>query len=994
MAVMASRGPQNQLQFNLDVPLSSNNLATRFHKPHPIIVERAGPGPVLGGSQATHVTKTSLHQQSQGVHFVNISEEKLALAVHLAQRDLKKRKEEDASLLPGKKVPSNSDSKSRSPPRAGRTRVVHSKEYKERLKKTQAKGQVPLRVQEHGKNIQPRDSGTQTPPRGGQSARDHLPVTTDSPPTRDTDIYGTHKSSQPQNPQQEISRLQRELESYLQQIQVIEQRAMQEQSQGFLQQPAKSRKKEGYLSDEEDEVRKAIRTEEQATRMARQIYFLRQQVRELQNEITRVGPEKIKHTKKSHAVSRLAAAHRSAVRTIQTFVSQLPKQDLRRGLPNGYHELALLIRQLSLLSTQVGTGDEAKVREELIKMVDRVDELNKIWSEEADIDTTEADPFTHQPRRKSPPGRPPLKTEDLTSRRLVQQKPHQQRGKENRPKGLLKKRYFKSNRTATKPEKQDKLTPERQAVLRAGLEALMKQDVSYEAPSLQNNQQGGSRPMAWNIPADDQHSKSLIIPRDLQSKRERARKGFGLDLPEVHFRDPTVSSNLKAVTPAKQQQNDSMSAPPSPRQPWKPGGTPKKSSNRPRRSRSQSPGDQSRVPLMTNLDKDLIKKLFPGEEFRNRNSRSRSPPLLQQSRRTQRSRSGSRSPVPRGRALSPRQRLQKILHGAEDAVSTQEKLREAAEIKLQGRLNGKSLANMEVDADMLSDMILNDVLWDTAEELGYLEDNESTRKEAVRMQDNPTLENIFQKLEQMEIEKMDIRRRWGTIEYDEPVPSRVRGDGVSHQPQRPTAPIAMEITRHVQTKLRSQNMEFSKDKDSPIIFTKVKQATRWDEKRTVVGEESEIGEMHETVRGPPKIKISIPNKVLQDIHGHKEKYESYLRSTAHQSKGRFDPWLLMEEIADMILDDCVKDIDKELADIEEAIVHHVCKTEFAVEAVQPETPSPEQADPEPAEIDYSEPVDYEEEDVQESLSPEQSQSEDESVEVSFLDTEELETPSQ
>ncbi|KAK3606561.1 hypothetical protein CHS0354_041522 [Potamilus streckersoni] len=982
---MASRGLQNQLQFNLDVPLSSNNLATRFHKPHPIIVERAGPGPILGSSQATHVTKTSLHQQSQGVHFMTISEEKLALAVRLAQRDLKKRKEEDASLLSVKKGPSPSDSKSRSPPRAGRTRVVHSKEYKERLKKTQAKGKVPLRVQEHGKNVQPRDSGTQTPPRGGQSARDHLPVTTDSPPTRDTDIYGNHKSVQPQNPQQEISRLQRELESYLQQIQVIEQRAMQEQSQGFLQQPAKSRKKEGYLSDEEDEVRKAIRTEEQATRMARQIYFLRQQVRELQNEITRVGPEKIKHTKKSHAVSKLAAAHRSAVRTIQTFVNQLPKQDLRRGLPNGYHELALLIRQLSLLSTQVGTTDEAKVREELIKMVDRVDELNKIWSEEA-----EYDPSIHQPRRKSPPGRPPLKTEDPSRKRLVQQKSHQQRGKENRPKGLLKKTYFKSNRTVIKPEKQDKLTPERQAVLRAGLEALMKQDVSYEAPSIQNNQQGGSRPMAWDIPADD--SKSRIIPRDLQSKKERARKGVSLDLPEVHFRDPTVASNLKAVTPAKQQQNDSMSAPPSPRQPWKPGGTPKKSSNRPRRSRSQSPGDQSRVQLLTNLDKDLIKKLFPGEKLRNRTSRSRSPPVLQQSRKSQRSRSASRSPVPHRRALSPRQRLQKILHGAEDAVSTQEKLREAAEIKLQGRLNDKSLAN-EVDADMLSDMILNDVLWDTAEELGYLEENESTRKEAVRMQDNPTLENIFQKLEQMEIEKMDIRRRWGTIEYDEPLPSRVR-DGVFHQPQKPTAPTAMEITRHVQMKSRSRNMEFSKDKDSPIIFTKVKQATRWDEKRTVVGEESEIGDMHETLRGPPKIKISIPNKVLQDIHGHKEKYESYLRSTAHQSKGQFDPWLLMEEIADTILDDCVKDIEKELADIEEAIVHHVCKTEFAVEPVQPETPSPEQVYPEPAEPDLSEPIEYEEDEVQESLSPEQSQSEDESVEVSFLDTEELETPSQ
>ena len=67
-------------------------------------------------------------------------------------------------------------------------------------------------------------------------------------------------------------------------------------------QPSKSRKKDGYLSDEEDPARKVLRQEEQATRAARQIYFLRQQVRSLQEHVTRVGPEKVKHTKKVYRV--------------------------------------------------------------------------------------------------------------------------------------------------------------------------------------------------------------------------------------------------------------------------------------------------------------------------------------------------------------------------------------------------------------------------------------------------------------------------------------------------------------------------------------------------------------------------------------------------------------------------------------------------------------------------------------------------------------------
>ena len=72
---------------------------------------------------------------------------------------------------------------------------------------------------------------------------------------------------------------------------------------------------------------------------------------------------------------RLAAAHRGAVRAIQSFVNQqLPQQDLRGGLPMGYHELALLIRQLALVSTQIkAEKDTTDVHEDLIKMLDRVD---------------------------------------------------------------------------------------------------------------------------------------------------------------------------------------------------------------------------------------------------------------------------------------------------------------------------------------------------------------------------------------------------------------------------------------------------------------------------------------------------------------------------------------------------------------------------------------------------------------------------------------------
>jgi hypothetical protein len=56
-----------------------------------------------------------------------------------------------------------------------------------------------------------------------------------------------------------------------------------------------------------------------------------------------------------------------------------------------------------------------------------------------------------------------------------------------------------------------------------------------------------------------------------------------------------------------------------------------------------------------------------------------------------------------------------------------------------------------IKGDMMTDMILNDILHDTAAELQAVEDDNNIYDEAVTMQHNPTLENIYQRLEQMEV---------------------------------------------------------------------------------------------------------------------------------------------------------------------------------------------------------------------------------------------------
>lgn len=134
---------------------------------------------------------------------------------------------------------------------------------------------------------------------------------------------------------QEVRRLHQELRSYVQKIEEL---------------TKKGGEKE--ILDPDKEQRVCARRREQAARSARMLYVLQQQVKEIQDDLEKLSPHKIKHTKKSRAVSRLAAAHRGAVRALQAFANQFTDQT-EQQIPTHYKELGSLIRQLSLCSAKL-----------------------------------------------------------------------------------------------------------------------------------------------------------------------------------------------------------------------------------------------------------------------------------------------------------------------------------------------------------------------------------------------------------------------------------------------------------------------------------------------------------------------------------------------------------------------------------------------------------------------------------------------------------------
>lgn len=274
-----------------------------------------------------------------------------------------------------------------------------------------------------------------------------------------------------------------------------------------------------------------------------------------------------------------------------------------------------------------------------------------------------------------------------------------------------------------------------------------------------------------------------------------------------------------------------------------------------------------------------------------------------------------------------RSRLDRLEHKAEEVGMLQDRERELAEINLRQKLADGEKG--EINGELMTDMILNDLMYDTALELQSIEDDDNIKDEAVTMHHNPTLENIYQRLEQMELEQNDIRRRWGTLHFEE------EEEGLSlrkaRKIEKPSGPVALEITRKDPSASHSTRA-YDKNTDAPIIFTKSAPAPQFSQRATVVETEEDLDS--DLPLGLPlrsgKIRLKLPDTAVRDIHSNLEKYERYLKKTSHQAHGKFDPWKLVEEISDQVLSECLKEIEKELEDVEENIVHQVCKSEFAL----------------------------------------------------------------
>ncbi|XP_070591124.1 protein moonraker isoform X2 [Erythrolamprus reginae] len=338
MAKSDTKSPQIQLQFSRNVPALPENLSVHYTNPCPIVIEKlkqpatqqnqgAGDGPDLRSS----------------VEFSVVSQEKLNLAVQMARRDVKRKHLQEQvkqHLTKMNKGPAGfhwgKESGNAAVLKAPRphSKYEHQHSNLSKMERNHTGAKVLLCDPSHVKSE---------------------PPLSDSPPTHDP---GPGPKKEEDKCAIEIRRLQKELQTYIQKIEFL---ATKERSEICL--------------DPEEERRVHVRRQEQAVRSARVLYVLQQQVKQIQEDLEKLSPLKIKHTKKSRAMAKLAAAHRGAIRALQMFVTHFDDHSEQQSASAHCKELSNLIRQLSLCSARLEM--DSSIPEIIIDLLLQIEESPK-----------------------------------------------------------------------------------------------------------------------------------------------------------------------------------------------------------------------------------------------------------------------------------------------------------------------------------------------------------------------------------------------------------------------------------------------------------------------------------------------------------------------------------------------------------------------------------------------------------------------------------------
>ncbi|KAK0068819.1 protein moonraker isoform X2 [Biomphalaria pfeifferi] len=341
---------RNQLQFNLNVPITTDKLAVQFQRPQPIYIERVSGHHTKAGKS---VLRTSENHDSKKDHS-HLFEETMSVMTQLARRDIQR-----GNLQTRNKASHEATVTKNKPPSSPQHSChLHHKSYMKRQRL-----QHPVTGKEAEKNRM--FGAVSTPPPQKPKA------------LNESSIYLDKNISCVAAGQDEYIRLISEIQNYFQILQNFLERALATDNAEIVPE-TKGKQKDGFLYQEETTDRAQHRAEENKVRCVRTVYNLTQKVKQLQKDVFTCDMNNL--VKKSHMTAQLVAIYRGCAKTLQMFMNQLPFQKLESCLPSHYHDLDLLLRSLFSLSQEMHKEDNSDQLKQLVTLMDKIDNLNSHWS--------------------------------------------------------------------------------------------------------------------------------------------------------------------------------------------------------------------------------------------------------------------------------------------------------------------------------------------------------------------------------------------------------------------------------------------------------------------------------------------------------------------------------------------------------------------------------------------------------------------------------------
>lgn len=838
---------KTQLLISEAVPVSTYNHASRAGPPAPIVIEKLMPK--VEEQQDGDSTRSS-------ISFSALSEERLLAAVRLAKRDLRRKRQE--SLI-------NSPIRSQQPETSQLNISIDDKPQRIDTNKERAKATlVKEEMTRSGAKVL-----VYTPQKLSVPA---WPKQDQSPPTRDP---GPGQSSNSQEPKlsQEICRLQKELAIYVQRIEQLPKRG------GRLEEPL-----------EPDEQRRVeVRRQEQAARSARIIYVLQQQVKEIQEDIEKLRSQKIRHTKKSRAMDRLAAAHRGAVRAMHIFTNQLSGPSEGR-VPSHYKELGQLIRQLSLCSAKVEVGQGSAVPETALDILQKLETMDSALSKQESPHRRRGRARSSSPARRRFPHHstsPPRAARRPATRGL--RGPHRAAG----PKRSL----AGGRRVAQPPRSNQPPLLDRSQVLRAGLESLVQQRELKE---------GGQKP--------------------------------GYQVRDAGFQQPTVSSRLR-VNQLPQREPSVPWIPTSPHSPprqrlphrgpeprclFSPGGKPP--------SLSPSPAQQEQLEQQEQRELKEARQVTsgPGLSFDSR---------IQAQSEALRQAWLDKMTMQRLRELDrlSKEAVERIQRLRSDVDSTQWVRGEDQEDR--ERLKpALCQAQAAENTEQVSEALLEELLDEAARATWTAETDRLTKGLAQGRLQAPTVESMLLRMEEMERDQEAVRRRFATTSHTDPH-DWDREETGTQQPSPGSRPAPSQPIRFTRPSLRHPSR-------ADIILEELVETSH-----TLLSEASlpEQGRPEDVVASSPLpipegiwkgTRVCVPASMLGSILQYRENHEAYLRLVAHEAVGSFNPWAIADSLAEELMSEALADVAAEFQDVCEEYAEAVFTSEFLQPIHSPPAPLP------------------------------------------------------